>query len=234
MVIRRGLTITSAALLLVLVVSACSGADDEPVAEPSTTASASAEPTPEPTPLALSDLVVSAAGLGPVLVGETVAGSSDVAALMTWDETGCSSTDEPRTAGEPFAGRWESVFSSSPDDRDFQVVTSDGLESGAVSRIVVESPDISTSEGIRVGSTRDEVVAAFPDAAVLGEPGTSTVYAVEGTSGTMAIEVATDFADLPGYWAPEEIDTVRWIVVTDSATEARPIAGTDGAGSCPV
>ena len=231
---------SSAAALLVTLAATLAGCTSQPSAdgpgpESSPTSSATSPAAPA-TRLALSELVVSPAGVGPLLVGQPVADEPEESAVVTWDPTGCITAGVPAVEGEPWSGYWRSAYedAGNPDDRTFTVVTKDGVEDGPIARVIVYGDELATEEGVRVGSTVDEVLAAYPDAVVQPGPAVSRLYVVEGATGSLSVEVAIDSPELPGYWDAAQIDTVLWMVVFDASDEVTAAAASDTIGPCPV
>jgi hypothetical protein len=225
-----------AAGLLLVSLAGCA-TPSAPSEAPASSARPSVSPTPAPEVRpALSDLVVSPAGLGPLRVGTPVPDAEADVALVTWDALGCGDSAGPRVEGEPFAGFWRSVY---PDDVSaetgtFDVVTVGGVQGGPIANIIVKSAEPATAEGIHVGSTLDDVLAAYPGATLAEETSVSTVYLLEGETGSLTIEIARESEGTEGYWKPSVLGTVVWMVAWEPSQAIGAIAASDGAGPCPV
>jgi hypothetical protein len=229
----------SAALGLVLL-AGCTPAPAEPSASPAP--SSEAEPTPssspEPTePPARADLVLRPDGLGTLVIGEPVPEADDPTAMIVFDDDACVSDIGGIAPGDPNAGAWVQIplYDAGPEGGGiFGVGVSDG---GIVEGVqVYGSDEIPTEEGIRVGSTVAELLAAYPGiAGPGGDVGISVFYLVDGPGGRLNIEVAVDDPELPGYWESRFIDTVLGMTAVPSGTPGFTIAGSDGGvGGCPL
>lgn len=211
---RLALAIMGAAVLVSLV--GCGIVPDaEPSSSPSDSASVSLEPEPDASPTArpaLSELVLSAAGLGPLLLGQ--APETDPAlSMITYNPTACTDaeTGEPFgiMPGDPLAALWE----TDPSYATTSAIYGNGMAFGvaideaagnAVVRIDLFSHDIPTDEGVRIGDARADVVAAYPAAAVVTSFLTD-IYVVTGPTGLLQIEVATEpEPGDAGYWEGRE------------------------------
>ena len=227
-----------AAALLVTLATTLVGCDNQPpAAEPDPASSPSAtSPAVPATRLALSELVVSPAGVGPLLVGQPIAEEPEESAVVVWDPTGCITAGVPGVEGEPWTGLWRSAYedAANPDDRTFSVVTMGGVKDGPIARVVVYGDELATAEGVHVGSTVDDVLAAYPDATPEPDPIVSALYVVDGETGSLSIEVAIESPGAPDYWDPEQIGTVVWMVVFDASDTVVAAAASDTIGPCPV
>lgn len=204
-------------------------APSETVAEPSST------PSAEPTKPALSDLQISAVGLGPLLLGAAPPVTSPELDPLVFDEDFCAEYLEPPYDFDIDPGLWVANY---PDEEGFfgnplspfGVLVSDGT----VRRIEVHASTISTEEGIHIGSTQDELLAAYPDGfAVSQDDDVSDVFALQGPSGWLVFEVTND--NLAGYWDAGKEDLVWRIAALVPELEPRAIAGSDNSvGNCAV
>lgn len=107
-----------------------------------------------------------------------------------------------------------------------------GGPDGVVNRIDINSDQIRTFEGIRLGSTREEVEAAYPDAEMTSFDYTD-VYVMPGAGGDLMIEVTSGDRE---YWASSgiELDRVQYLRSERLDTEPYSVAGTDDVvGFCP-
>lgn len=202
---RRILPASLLAISVALTLGACGPGGGAPSSSPSTTASpspsASATPTPEPeTRPALGDLALGPDGFEQLPLAE-VPTTDPTLAMVTFDAAACGGQ-----------GVWNADASFASSDPDLYgpgtafTVTSDG-PGGPLSRIDLNANDIPTDAGIRYGSTRAEVAAAYPGAAVVSS-GLTDIYVVPGSVGTLQIEVSADAS----YWAGfRPNDTVVYI-----------------------
>jgi len=212
------------ALAALAVVSLAACAESTPAAEPSSSSTPAATPTPEPTQPALAELVLSPAGLGPLVVGAPVPVEDETVAVVRYDPEGCVSD-----SGEVRAGIWRPAYT---EERPFDVVTAELAQDGAIDRILVLQPFVRTAEGIGIGSTLDELRAAYP--AIVGvDDGLTSLYTLETDEGTLTFEVASERAT-PGYWTPEQQNTVMLVAARAPGDPVRGIYATDGYNSCPV
>lgn len=200
----RHLRVLAATGIVVALLAGCTPTAPvaDPTAKPTTTRTATASPTPTatvaapPTKPELADLVLSTAGLGPVLMGAGPPVTDSALDILVLGEVICD------PAAPPITGVWIANY---PDittmagkvTSPFQVaVGGDGI----VARIDVRGEGPRTDRGIRVGSTADEVVAAYPDASEIVDFGRALVYAMRGSTGTLLIEIDTrDDGDEAGF-----------------------------------
>jgi len=171
----------------------------------------SSTPTPTPTPTTtlapvpvkptLADLVATTQGLGPLAVGAAPPVTDPALDVLVFDPVGC-----PPSEG-PVPGIWVTSYPDVPDPfgksrPPFQVAVD---PSGNVSRIDVWSPQIKTDRGVVVGSSRDIVTSAYPDAELTEFENRSSVFTVRGTTGKLSIEVL----NRPGDPLTERVVSIR-------------------------
>jgi len=216
------------AMLVALSLAAC--AQPVSVALPTPSSTPSAAPTPAPSRPALAELHLSPAGLGDLVVGAPVPETPAEIAIVEYDPTGCLVDGSTLSEGDPGAGLWASTY---PGDRPFDVVTDGRVKTAPITSILVASPAVSTDAGIAVGSTLDEVLAAYPAISAIPDSGVTLVYVLDAPEGMLAIEIAVDGVE-PGYWQPEQVGTV---VIMGAYAPGQPVTAvyaTDINGSCPV
>lgn len=231
----RLLSASIAAAVIVAVLAGCATPAPSPSAStPSGTPTASATPTPTPSPTAAApDLTLTADGIADIQIGEPI--SSPLARLdpefcrvaypdLEWDDAEAAEwVVQLPGLQAPTAGEGETV-------RDPLELFAGG-EGGSLRYAIVHSPDLVSAGGIGLGSTLDELRAAHPEARLAAEGGVSDVWAIDGARGSLVFEVPTD-ARTTGYWAPEELDSVRYVRIQSADVELRPIAGSDGINRC--
>ena len=165
-----------------------------PTATPTLTPPATAAPAPDanPTP-PVGELVLSATGLGPLLLGMPAASSPMIMLeLQTCIDDG------------PTFESWESTYPDSPDVHGnpappFVVGT---ITADTVEVITVLDPQIRTTGGTRLGDTLEQFLAAHPEA-VEGESREPwRRFLIVGAAGTVVVDVAV--ASDPAYWGEFE------------------------------
>lgn len=136
---------------------------DEPTA--STTPVARSTPSPGPSQTATeTELVVSTAGLGPLVIGAPV----PLGAPVSWNPTACLAPNGTATTAEDgYAGLWQPTIRTAGEESGagsapFWIITEKGERSGAISLIQVWSSQFRTPSGLRVGSTEARVRSALP------------------------------------------------------------------------
>jgi hypothetical protein len=226
------------AIIVALALSACfpggapAGSDDDEGGAPSTAATETATPEPQVAP-ARADLALSPDGMGTLVFGQVP--STDPATQMivlepdwcTDDNTGFGIGVGP---GDPAAALWVPI----PAYRDARL-SDFGVHvfADVLSRIDLDfqGPTIPTTAGIRVGDARSAVVAAYPDATLVGT-GLTDIYVVTGAHGTLQIEVST----IDPYWEGfRPADVVVYVHATETGIAPFSVAGTENiAGGCSI
>lgn len=157
-----------------------------PQAEPS--ASPSRTPTPAPAPATVADLVIAPEGLSPILLGD----APEASGLMSYDPAWCTPAEDPGmygyAPGEPAAGRWYQSFDPSPDTR---LAFGIGVNDGTISYFDIRSESLRTAKGIGVGSTLEELTAAYPDLKSQPPGALSTIFYITNDTGRISFEVAS-------------------------------------------
>ena len=175
-------------------------------------------------PPSLSTLTVTPDGITGLDVGLPVTSF----ALVNYGERAC-----------PSSGGWlprypqDEANSGGQELDPFDVNTRAASESGAITSEYVWSKALQTAKGIGVGSSLDDVLAAYPRAAK--SKGYSTVmYAVPGIRGQLVIELAGHNDDAAGEWPVQYLDRVVWMDVIPKSAKVVSIASTVDAGPCPI
>ncbi|HWH97556.1 MAG TPA: hypothetical protein VNS80_04245 [Pseudolysinimonas sp.] len=236
---RRLVPATLLAISLAVTMTAC-----DPAGTPTPTGSATsgtptdgatATPTPSPTPVtapARADLALSPEGMGTLVFG--VAPSTAAATqMLVLDPEFCTDANTGYGIGigpgDPEAALWVPI-PAYRDGRegDFGV----SVDGGVLNRIDLYDGTIPTTEGVRIGDTRADVVAAYPGATLVGEYLTD-IYVITGVAGSLQIEVAHQPSDMT-YWEPGEVDTVRFIHAVVTGFAPFTVAASENiAGICP-
>lgn len=141
-----------------LVLGGCATTTPSASPSPSPSASATASPSPTPSdaagPPALADLEITLTGLGSLQIGEPITDSD----MVVFDPSYCVGED-----GEPFSdvpGRWVGNYGERKDSSyPFAVAIDDD---NSLLLLSIFDPALQTAEGIHVGSTLDELRAAYP------------------------------------------------------------------------
>ena len=229
--VRVSGSIVVAALAVTLTGCLGTGPAPSPSSSESTTASAtpepSATPTPEPTKPATSELILSPEGLGPLVIGSAPPASNPALDIAIFDPDHCAAW----VADGYAPGKWVPNYepSASADVVGPFALLVDG---GTLQGLEVFSSEIKTKTGIHIGSSRDELLAAYPGGFETVLAGfASDVYVLRGTHGKLLLEVLSDRE--PGYWASDEINKVKFAHVITLGAEPYAVSGTDaGYMSC--
>lgn len=200
---------------LALTLTGCAG---EPTAEPSTPPPASLAPTSTPSALpsqpALSQLTITPEGVGPIIIGQEPIGDDFVRDPLIFTDV-CPGFPE---------GLWMANYprdSANNTLPPFAVKVTDGV----IQSIEVHSGALVTAEGVHVGSSRDELLAAFPDGFdEVIEDITSDLFVIHGPSSTLMFEVGTAH-ELQ--FEPSRVDVVWSIRVWTDAFTPSTIAGSE-------
>jgi hypothetical protein len=229
MLTPRRTVVFTALVATLLTLGACAAPEPAPTSSPSNAPDATSQPTSAPAKPALADLVLSTSGLGPLRLGEPVAEEPADVAVVVYDPTGCVGEPGELEAGDPGAGLWRPTY---PEDRPFEVVTEGRAQGGAIVNIQVGAPPVATEADIRVGSSLDELLAAYP---AMPAPTNEFVslYTLEDPAGKLVFEVAPATDDT-GYWQPEQLDTVVYMTAYAPGQTVSAVYATDSAGACSV
>lgn len=174
--------------LVILALAGCAAAPPAAApsssATPSPTSAATPSRTPTPTPIptrpALDELVLSPGGFEQLPLGVD---------LTTIDPSVAIVESEPLEC-DPTTRSWHPVESAFPTDANghppFWVAAHDSLLTGIQ---VVWSAEITTAEGIGIGSTRQQVLDAYPGIQIALSDQRGDVYVVRDDRGWMRMSV---------------------------------------------
>jgi hypothetical protein len=170
----------------------------------------------------LSQLVLSPDGLGPLVIGSPVPVEPASTAVVVWNPTYCGGT-----------GAWLPNYPDGPlgpngDPTGIPFYFAVGHKTDDLKYINVDSTQIKTSAGISIGSTRQQVLAAYPrfDAIVAGP--VTDLYEINGPNAKLVIEVERTGGD-PDYANRVALMEVNWL-----GSAPGSLYGNDaGGGICP-
>lgn len=238
--LSRSASVAAAASLLLLVGCSSTSTAGPGPAQPTSSASPSVSASPTPTadaPPELSSLTLTTEGLGSLVIGSPVPDQDSPASLVTWDAEYCEGLPTPD-------GNWAGAFVPAYPQADspalgerevFVLVTEDGTPEGDIAALRMLSAEVVTEEKIGVGSTREELLAAYPSFDDTTAEQLSDTYAINGEAGRLVFEVAKEpAAPFEGYWEADLVDTVLWMSVLPAGTPLHALAGGDGGGPCVV
>lgn len=211
------------ALALAIGLAACTPTPT-PSGEPTPTATATPSPTPTPEGRpALDELELTADGFAQLPLGEAPSTDPELA-MVTYDAAACEGL-----------GVWNADPSYAASGEVYgpgTAFTVTDAGTGALVRIDLNSADIPTDAGIRFGSTRAEVLAAYPGASVQ-DGGLTDIVVVEGQVGTLQIELAK--AEPTGYWEADRVDRVQYIHASTADQGVFSVAASGNVlGVCPA
>jgi len=156
----------------------------------------------------LADLALSPSGLGTLLFGQPPE-ADPALSMIYYDPTACIDANTGFgfgiVAGDEAAPAWliDPSYEVPPTPNGQTTpfgVAVDETAGNAVRRIDLFTSDIPTDEGIRIGDTRADVVAAYP-AAVVTASYLTDIYVIGGPTGLLQIEVvATGTTEQADYW----------------------------------
>lgn len=235
----RTIRIAPFAVTCLLVLSACDGGGASPSGVSSATPTATSTSTPivtpsaTPTPTAtlgphppLGDLSITTRGLLPLTHSDPIVGNAGEQ-MLEWDDDYCYSVELDITTD---TGRWIANTAYYPADptlgAPFHVAVGDD---GAVHRIDVVSPAISTPEGVHIGTSAADLLATYPFI-ITGTPGFSTnVYWIVDAHGIVVFE--TGVGTPAGGAGPEQVWFIRILGPAEDPDYAVYASG-NVAGAC--
>jgi hypothetical protein len=218
-----GLTRTAVALTVLalggLSLSGCDGDGEGTATTPPTTATPSAtkepkpDPTPEPTETtdavdphpAITDLIITTSGVGPLTVGVPPA-TNPGAAMIAWDPEFCSGEG---WSGDGDPGRWVPDGYDSDTNYMGEPATAFYIDAddASVYRIDVMGTSPRTAEDVRVGTLLTDLQAAYPGLAGPFAGPVSQVWWVTDAAGSMVFE--TQGGEMIAAGAPEQVILIR-------------------------
>jgi hypothetical protein len=240
--LMRTSRVVASAALAVLLLAGCDGGgesadtrsktatpDAEPTAEPTD------EPTEEPTDTdppvdphpALTDLIISTSGLGPLTVG-VAPGGNPGEAMITWDAEFCLGE---MWEGDGDPGRWvpngygTDINYMGGETNPFYV----DADNTAVNRVDVMGTSPHTVEGVRIGTLLIDLQAAYPGLSGPFAGPVSQVWWVQDAAGTMVFE--TQGGDMIAPGAPDQVILIRVLAAGQPVEWAAANSG-NVAGAC--
>ena len=223
---RRAPILLAAAATLVL--TACAGPAPGSTFEPEPTETVASTPTPTPAPPRLEELTLTTEGLGTLEFG-TVADADPATRMVYLDPAACVFDGGP-TAGSPEAASWLPIEAYGVGEN--QTFGANVQEDGTVDRVDLYDGTIPTDRGLRIGDSRADALAAYPDAVVTHEWATDLLV-LPGSAGNIHIEIAHNTGEAVGYWQPDQVDRVLFIRGVVSTLPSFTVAGSDNvAGGC--
>ncbi|MGV8883998.1 MAG: hypothetical protein ACOH1T_00220 [Microbacteriaceae bacterium] len=176
-----------AAIVVVTLLGGCAPTDADPTPPP--VAETPAEtPAPEPTKPALDELVLSANGLGPLVIGEAPPVTGPELDVAIFDDDFCADDVANGFITDP--GKWVANYPTSGTEYPefpFSILVEDGV----LTNLYETSPLIHTAGGVGVGSTVAELRAAHPDAVRISKDYID-LYVIAGENGQLVFEVGTE------------------------------------------
>jgi hypothetical protein len=223
---RAPIVLAAAAAMLLL--GGCGGPTPGSTFAPEPDETVAGTPTPTPAPPRLEELTLTTEGLGTLVFG-SVADADPVTRMVYLDPEACAFDPGP-APGSPEAARWVPIEAYGTDET--QTFGVNVQDDGTVDRVDLFDDTIPTDRGLRIGDSRADALAAYPDATVSHEWATD-VLVVPGTAGNIHIEIGHNTGEAVGYWQPDEVDRVIFIRGLVASFPTFTVAGSGNiAGGC--
>lgn len=157
--------------------------------------------------------------------------------MAVWDPDYCQEFPHPvgGSTGAFHANYPHTVSPALGSSAPFTLATTHGESDGTIASLIVFSPEVETTVGLGVGSTRSELTSAYLGFDEQWSGPLSDVYALNGANGRLVFEVAKrPHAPLSDYWSDDVLDTVLWMIVVPVGAPAPAIAASDAGGPCAI
>jgi hypothetical protein len=187
-----------------------------------------AQPVAGTEPPPISELVLTPDGLGTLSIGALID-----PLMATFDPEGCRTPNNEGfyPDGDPHWAAYLPNYAPVSSHRDGLTYTQYPFEphhneDGTLRWLRIRSSEIATDRAVSIGSSEEEVLAAYPDAVVFKKWDTYRSYNIDGETGRLVIEVTGRDFDAS---APPEV----WAMYLTPATgPLYSIGGSDGGEFC--
>lgn len=221
-------------LVIMLAVSGCAGPEPaaSPTAPPPATSTPTPTPTPEPTLPAVDELALAPGSLNLLVLGEPAPAADDPAAMIVFELDRCVE-ERGLEPGDPGTGLWVAAppYRSAEGRTFFQVGVNDaGLVTAL--QVVGDSP-VRTTEGIGIGSSVSDLLAAYPSASAPIDAILTRLYTVTDGEHQLIFETSWAEGAGDGYWPEDEVDEVVIMTAQSASAPFGALWATDGGvGGC--
>ena len=174
------------AAVVVGMLAGCAPRDAEPTAPP--VAETPIEtPAPEPTRPAIDELVLSPEGLENLVIGEEPPVIDPALDILVFDADACQAEVDEGFITDP--GKWLPAYGDPlAGEAPFSAFVTDGI----LRELAIFDPAIMTEDGLGLGSSREDVLAVYPDAEVVEVGPNTDLYVVTGEHGRILFEIGED------------------------------------------
>lgn len=191
-------------ILLAACVLALTGCTPSPEPQPTETVEESSStpiPTVEPAVKpALSELVISPDGLGPIVIGQAYSVTDPATDVLAWDETFCGFADDPTYPSDLTSfdyGNWKNTYGDGGTEQFLAEVTyDDGTPESPIVRITTRNEAIRTAAGLGIGSTKAELLEMYGDDLIQAPEEEYYPFVVFGRSGQLVFWFSYETPDL--------------------------------------